>query len=75
MLSSVRPAAVLLTVLATAYVRHVSSQGVATGGESMANFVSNLGHPMPSSSIVALDIEMAETVLPPLARPPLQLHR
>jgi peptidoglycan/xylan/chitin deacetylase (PgdA/CDA1 family) len=45
------------------------------GGESMADFVSNLGHPMPTSSIVALDIETAETVLPPLARPPLQLHR
>jgi peptidoglycan/xylan/chitin deacetylase (PgdA/CDA1 family) len=44
------------------------------GGESLADFVQNLGHPMPSSSIVALDIETAETALPPIARPQLQLH-
>ncbi len=39
------------------------------GGESLADFASSIGKPMPSTTITALDIETAEIVLPPLARP------
>jgi peptidoglycan/xylan/chitin deacetylase (PgdA/CDA1 family) len=39
------------------------------GGESLADFAQNLGSPMPSIKITALDIETADIALPPLARP------
>ena len=45
------------------------------GGESLADFVSSLGKPMPSTTITALDIETAEIALPPLVRPSQQLAR
>jgi peptidoglycan/xylan/chitin deacetylase (PgdA/CDA1 family) len=45
------------------------------GGESLGEFVTSLGTPMPSATITALDIETAEIALPPLARPPFQLLR
>jgi peptidoglycan/xylan/chitin deacetylase (PgdA/CDA1 family) len=45
------------------------------GGESLADFVKNLGTPMPSTTITVLDIEIPETALPPLARPTSQLLR
>lgn len=45
------------------------------GGESLADFASSIGQPMPSTTITALGIETAELVLPPLARPSQQLVR
>ena len=45
------------------------------GGESMADFVSSIGKPMPSTTITALDIETAEIPVPPLARPSQQIVR
>jgi peptidoglycan/xylan/chitin deacetylase (PgdA/CDA1 family) len=45
------------------------------GGESLGEFASSLGKPMPTTTINALDIETAEIALPPLARPSQQLVR
>ena len=45
------------------------------GGESLADFVKNLGAPMPSTTITVLDIETPEANLPPLARPTSHLLR
>lgn len=45
------------------------------GGESLGEFVTSLGTPMPSATITALDIETAEVTQPPLARPTFQLLR
>jgi peptidoglycan/xylan/chitin deacetylase (PgdA/CDA1 family) len=45
------------------------------GGESLADFVKNLGTPMPSATITVLDIEAPETALPSLARPTSHLLR
>jgi peptidoglycan/xylan/chitin deacetylase (PgdA/CDA1 family) len=45
------------------------------GGESLADFASSLGTPMPITTITALDIETAEIALPPLARPSQQPAR
>jgi peptidoglycan/xylan/chitin deacetylase (PgdA/CDA1 family) len=45
------------------------------GGESLAEFTKSLGTPMPTTTVTALDIETAETALPPLARPTFQLLR
>jgi peptidoglycan/xylan/chitin deacetylase (PgdA/CDA1 family) len=39
------------------------------GGESLAEFASSLGSPMPTTMITTLDIETAEVTPPPLARP------
>lgn len=39
------------------------------GGESLADFASSLGSPMPTTTISTLDIETAEVPTPPLARP------
>lgn len=43
------------------------------GGESMSDFVSNLGTPMPCTTITVLDIETADPAPPPIARPNLLL--
>jgi hypothetical protein len=45
------------------------------GGESLTDFATSLGSPMPSTSVMVLDIETPESTLPPLARPTLQLGR
>jgi peptidoglycan/xylan/chitin deacetylase (PgdA/CDA1 family) len=45
------------------------------GGESLAEFVSSLGSPMPTTTITTLDIETAEVPPPPLARPSSQSLR
>jgi peptidoglycan/xylan/chitin deacetylase (PgdA/CDA1 family) len=39
------------------------------GGESLADFASSLGSPMPTTTISILDVETAEVPSPPLARP------
>ncbi len=39
-----------------------------------ADFATSLGRPMPSSNVMALDIETAENPMPPLTRPTLQLR-
>ena len=39
------------------------------GGESMADFTHNLGSPMPTTIITAVDIETPDIALPPIARP------
>ncbi|MHB8611828.1 MAG: polysaccharide deacetylase family protein [Candidatus Dormibacteraceae bacterium] len=55
--------------------RYVWPRVRVAGGESLAEFAKSLGHPMPTSNVMALDIETAENSLPPLARPTLQLPR
>jgi hypothetical protein len=39
------------------------------GGESLADFASHLGTPMPATTITAVDIETAGAELPSLVRP------
>jgi peptidoglycan/xylan/chitin deacetylase (PgdA/CDA1 family) len=45
------------------------------GGESLADFASSIGKPMPSTTITTLDIETADIAPPPLTRPSPQLAR
>lgn len=45
------------------------------GGESLAEFSTALGTPMPSTTITNPDIETAELSLPPIARPTLPLWK
>jgi hypothetical protein len=49
--------------------RYVWTRVRVGGGESLADFAHNLGSPMPTTTITALDIETPDIVLPPLARP------
>lgn len=49
--------------------RYVWTRVRVGGGESLAEFASSVGSPMPSTTITALDIETANIALPPLARP------
>ncbi len=55
--------------------RYLWARVRVAGGESLADFAKSLGSPMPSSNVMALDIETSENTLPPLARPTLQLPR
>jgi peptidoglycan/xylan/chitin deacetylase (PgdA/CDA1 family) len=55
--------------------RYVWARVRVGGGESLADFATSLGRPMPSSNVMALDIETAEDPMPPLTRPTLQLRR
>lgn len=54
--------------------RYVWARVRVGGGESMADFATSLGSPMPSTNVMAVDIETLESTLPPLARPTLQLR-
>ena len=42
------------------------------GGESMSDFVMNLGTPMASTTITTVDVELPEQAMPPLVRPGLE---
>jgi peptidoglycan/xylan/chitin deacetylase (PgdA/CDA1 family) len=65
----------LFSVDHTAADRYLWTRVRVGGGESLAEFAKSLGTPMSSTTITALDIETAETTLPPLARPTSQLLR
>jgi peptidoglycan/xylan/chitin deacetylase (PgdA/CDA1 family) len=49
--------------------RYVWTRVRVGGGESLAEFTHNLGNPMATTTITALDIEGSDTALPPLPRP------
>ena len=55
--------------------RYVWTRVRVGGGESLTDFASSLGKPMPSTTITTLAIETAQIALPPLARPSQQLAR
>jgi len=55
--------------------RYLWTRDRVGGGESLAEFVSSLGSPMPTTTISTLDIETAEVPVPPLARPTSPLLR
>jgi peptidoglycan/xylan/chitin deacetylase (PgdA/CDA1 family) len=55
--------------------RYVWTRVRVGGGESLAEFTSSLGRPMPSTTIKTVDIETGEVALTPLSRPPSHLSR